>query len=564
MFTRKHKKTGERDSEQGSASRSEAVQSNPILALQQAAGNQAVQRLLAGPNDETAQTVDGSSASLQPMRSGVAGSESNAAPPIVHEVLQSAGEPLNESAREYMEPRFGHDFSQVRIHTDSEATESARAINANAYTVGRHVILDRNKNPEGSAAEQQVLAHELAHVVQQKGAAPGPKLTIGAAGNAAEREADTAADKVTGGSKAAPRAGSSAQSGEVQRDGPDKTPTPPRTPYDKMIVARAKKRLELLNQYVTEYTIREARRLRSKSELNTTLDKREKMDTEGDNPFEEFEQRGKMEKQRMAALNKRPLDIEITETDVKIKVKFQVRFEDPTQDSRFSEVKSGLEKGIDQIWNQTLKGDVFGGRTFTVEPDIVKMGPKDGRDLNRWLVTVRPTDSSPVAYPGCALDQPPPGTPTSVTDPGCDGGVMSIPPSHITKPDILGHELLHLFGFVDRYIMQTIVIPGRKPRTVTQSTRKTGGRPDPLGSESGKVLSEDIAFLFDNLGVYQMEQSRGLETLRSLEKQGLSFAAVQGEIHRQEEIIQTGRDPHSLIRIRPNFNDVMIKEAEDL
>lgn len=489
-------------------------------------------------------------------------SQQSEVPPVVHEVLQSPGRPLDRETRAFMEPRFGHDFSQVRVHSDAQAEESARALNANAYTVGRHIILNRTNAFEGSAAEQQLFAHELAHVVQQEGMAPQPKLTIGAAGSGAEREADLTAEKIMSRSRAAPQFKS--PSTEVQRDSGDKKPTPPRTPYDKMIVARAKKRLELLNNYVTEYTVREARRLRSKSELDKTLDQREKMDLQGDNPFAEFERRGELEKHRIAGLNKRPLDIDVTETEVKIRIRFQVRFEDPTQDSKFGEVKSTLEKGINQIWNQTLTGDVFGGRKFTILPEVVKVGAQAGRDLNYWLITVRPTDSSAVAYAGCTLDQPPPGTPTSVTEPACDGGVMSIPPSHISMPDILGHELLHLFGFVDRYLMQTVVRPGEKPRTFLQPTRKTDGRPDPLGSESGKVLSEDIAFLFDNLGIYEMEQNRGLETLRSLEKQGLNFVAVQAEIHRQQEIIQAGRDPHSLIPTRPDFTDVMIKQTEDL
>ena len=61
-----------------------------------------------------------------------------------------------------------------------------------------------------------------------------------------------------------------------------------------------------------------------------------------------------------------------------------------------------------------------------------------------------------------------------------------------------------------------------------------------------------------------MEESRGLATLRELEGKGMSLAEVMGEIHRQEEIIELGRDPHSLIRIRKDFNDKMIQTAEDL
>ena len=60
--------------------------------------------------------------------------------PIVQEALSSNGQPLDASTREFMESRFGHDFSQVRVHTDSRAAESARSVNAAAYTVGRDVV----------------------------------------------------------------------------------------------------------------------------------------------------------------------------------------------------------------------------------------------------------------------------------------------------------------------------------------------------------------------------------------------------------------------------------------
>src|SRR6266481_6002155 len=55
-------------------------------------------------------------------------------PPIVHEVLRSPGQPLDAATRAFMEPRFGHDFSRVRVHTDAKAAASARAVNALAYT----------------------------------------------------------------------------------------------------------------------------------------------------------------------------------------------------------------------------------------------------------------------------------------------------------------------------------------------------------------------------------------------------------------------------------------------
>jgi hypothetical protein len=144
------------------------------------------------------------------------------APPIVHEVLRSPGQPLDAGTRSFMEPRFGHDFSgvtlsaggqaetqaklflnqpgdahereadqvaervtskgqaqstisapkydfsQVRVHTDPRAAQSARAVHAFAYTVGRHIVFAGDQYAPGSIAGQRLLAHELTHVIQQK------------------------------------------------------------------------------------------------------------------------------------------------------------------------------------------------------------------------------------------------------------------------------------------------------------------------------------------------------------------------------------------------------------
>jgi len=90
-------------------------------------------------------------------------------PPIVHEVLRSPGQPLDPATRAFMEPRFGHDFSQVRVHNDARAAESARAVNAQAYTVGRDVVFGTGRYALQTGDGRKLMAHEMAHVVQQKG-----------------------------------------------------------------------------------------------------------------------------------------------------------------------------------------------------------------------------------------------------------------------------------------------------------------------------------------------------------------------------------------------------------
>ncbi len=89
------------------------------------------------------------------------------APASVHEVLRSPGQPLDATTRAFMEPRFGHDFGRVRVHTDAKAIESAEAVNAAAYTVGRDIVFNRNHYDPHSAPGRFLLAHELAHTLQQ-------------------------------------------------------------------------------------------------------------------------------------------------------------------------------------------------------------------------------------------------------------------------------------------------------------------------------------------------------------------------------------------------------------
>ena len=93
--------------------------------------------------------------------------ETSEVPPIVNEVLHSSGQPLESEIRAFMEPRFGHDFSSVRIHHDEQAAESARAIHAHAYTVGRDVVFGPGQYKPQTESGRRLLGHELTHVLQQ-------------------------------------------------------------------------------------------------------------------------------------------------------------------------------------------------------------------------------------------------------------------------------------------------------------------------------------------------------------------------------------------------------------
>ena len=89
------------------------------------------------------------------------------APPSVHEVLNSPGQPLDPATRAFFEPRFGQDFSHVRLHTDSKAVDSARDVGSHAYTVGHDIVLGADRFFPPTSGGRQLIAHELAHVIQQ-------------------------------------------------------------------------------------------------------------------------------------------------------------------------------------------------------------------------------------------------------------------------------------------------------------------------------------------------------------------------------------------------------------
>ena len=154
----------------------------------------------AGPEGECEECKQ-NAMSLQRRASG-GGAAPAAVPPIVHDVLRSPGRPLDAATRAFMEPRFGHDFGRVRVHADEHAAESARAVNAMAYTVGNDVVFARGQYSPGLRSGQQLLAHELSHVVQQGGMSqpvPGAaqaNLAVNQPGDVYEQGADCVADRV--------------------------------------------------------------------------------------------------------------------------------------------------------------------------------------------------------------------------------------------------------------------------------------------------------------------------------------------------------------------------------
>jgi hypothetical protein len=128
-------------------------------------------------------------------RSAINSSPIRAIPPVVHETLRSPGQPLEMATRAFMERRFGADFSNVRVHADSQAAESAGAVNAHAYAAGNHIVFGSGKFAPHLNDGKRLIAHELTHTIQANAKSPAEVRSI-APEDPAEREADRVAHSV--------------------------------------------------------------------------------------------------------------------------------------------------------------------------------------------------------------------------------------------------------------------------------------------------------------------------------------------------------------------------------
>jgi Domain of unknown function (DUF4157) len=147
-----------------------------LVHLQRLAGNQAVTRLLRMTETEGAELSSGVEERINAARGG--------------------GEPLATDVRAQMERSFAADFGRVRVHTGGEAHALNRDVGARAFTTGPDIFFSGGEYRPGTSGGRELIAHELAHVVQQDGAAVHGKLELGRADDPLEAEADEAARSV--------------------------------------------------------------------------------------------------------------------------------------------------------------------------------------------------------------------------------------------------------------------------------------------------------------------------------------------------------------------------------
>jgi hypothetical protein len=169
-----------------------------MLEVQRLAGNAGVNRLLQRADDE----------------------QSTQRSPVLDVVGQGGGSPLSTDLRQDMEGRLGADFSDVKVHTDTKASDSARAVAANAYTVGNEIVVRQDRWSPETDDGKKTIAHELTHVMQQRagpvaGTSQGDGVSVSHPADAFERAAESKANSVM----AAPAASAQLHADEaIQRE----------------------------------------------------------------------------------------------------------------------------------------------------------------------------------------------------------------------------------------------------------------------------------------------------------------------------------------------------------
>lgn len=146
--------------------------------------------------------LDSDSPNLLNQRPAVSKTSEHYIPSAVDTVINSPGQPLDKTTCAFMEPRFGNDFTSVRVHTDQRAAESARAMNAFAFTVGQNIVFDTGQYQPHSTQGQELIAHELTHIVQQRYASNGAATIPTVVNESSEREAARVASAVVRGAPA--------------------------------------------------------------------------------------------------------------------------------------------------------------------------------------------------------------------------------------------------------------------------------------------------------------------------------------------------------------------------
>ncbi len=339
---------------------------------------------------------------------------------------------------------------------------------------------------------RSLLAHEAIHVAQQSRTEhPAPASVL-------ETEASRLSGHVLAGRPVWPVLSGRAAMPLRQPPGKPKEPSAQelRDLDDAWKKAMGPKKIKLDHLKAQLNYLQQLRKLiRERQPIET---QRSKLDTP--NTHNRFQSDSETNQLTQKSVNRRPIKTHVTQPqeetpgEIDITVNVQARFlgrkvEDVKTD--FEKLRTSLATGMHKIWGQTLAGmpSLVKDYEFNVSPAVTLVDAAAPRDNDFWQIEVDPA------------------TPRAHTEAMESPGVMHINSSDISKPDTLGHESLHWFGFLDRYYDNPNTGHSESIRgTPTRSKRGAGTgvmRDDPLDTGKGPILTEDLEYMFARSRVYE-------------------------------------------------------------
>lgn len=421
------------------------------------------------------------------------GADPDFAPPIVHNVLQSPGHPLELATRSIMESRFDQDFSGVRVHSDAQSAESARAVNALAYTVGHHVVFGPSQYAPNTPAGQQLIAHELTHTLQQRGVSPSiSPLRIGRAHDPAEGEAERNA--TMGNLSPVVKYGIIAPQVQFQNN-------------RDALKARLKDVQDRLTKLRKQYThlsdefagsLSKERQLESLQKGTKDLQKQARSEAAESQLWG-----GSVTRQRILKV------ATLTQggNTATISANFQISYlalTDKKSRERAAIDIPRIETTIRDVWQVDIANGEYAGISFRFQPKVTYLPKGSKRSESQFLIEVRGADNKPSeGFPNI--------------------GTISLAPAHLegTRVIVVAHELAHLFGFTDKYVQQ--LAKGKVKEQWAVGRFDPAGRADLLGlidpdklsrlEKKGAVLPSEVKRQTGKVRIWEEEANIVLRVL---------------------------------------------------
>jgi hypothetical protein len=394
-----------------------------------------------------------------------------------------------------MEAFFGCDFSSVRVHADGEAAASARALSAVAYTSGSHVVFGDGRFAPESVAGWRLLAHELAHVVQQREGLSASRLSLEREAQAAER-----GERPSWAGHAPSRPEVIQPSASIVQYQVDQAAAQARLQEVRRQLALLRARYQQLSEAFSSSVTSE----RERESLRRGTERLES-DARSDAAARQL-WGGSFAARRIRQAATVAVSGATATVTANVRIAYLALTDQAARKQADSDIPN-IERAIRDVWQVNITDGIYAGMQFRLAPRITYLAKATPAPDDAFLIQVRGPDSGPSS--GDAVH-----------------GVISLAPVHLegSRVIVVAHELAHVFGFVDAYLQGTHPGPhGTQVPWASVGRIDPHNRPDLLGmidpvvlarwQRSGAITAADVARQSGPVHVWSENAATVLEVL---------------------------------------------------